>query len=340
MRRGSVSPCDSPTARQSRFRGVRWLGAPLLRLPQVTRMTRATRSAMKGPNRRPRRGPCSAPLEFSGNPSDGHSLPADSAVRGAGAVDSGRAVVGCLPRPVRESGPRGGANSPGRLTCVNALSSRLQQTRMAIQRGARWIHQEQMLSSATPALRTTTTPWCGSFLSWPWIGGRLACWWASSSPASWPGLSYGLLRPLHTNEVIFAFGGCVLFASSYYVVQLTSQVRLFATPPAAFTFWGWQLVILAAAISLPLGYTSGKEYAELEWPIDILITLIWVSYAIVFFGTVGTRKVRHIYVANWFFGAFILAVALLHVVNSAAIPAGLMKSYSAYAGVQDAMVQW
>ena len=100
------------------------------------------------------------------------------------------------------------------------------------------------------------------------------------------------------------------------------------------------MVILAAAISLPLGYTSGKEYAELEWPIDILITLVWVSYAIVFFGTVGTRKVKHIYVANWFFGAFILAVALLHLVNSAAMPAGLMKSYSAYAGVQDAMVQW
>jgi cytochrome c oxidase cbb3-type subunit 1 len=107
-----------------------------------------------------------------------------------------------------------------------------------------------------------------------------------------------------------------------------------------FTFWGWQLVILAAALSLPLGYTQGKEYAELEWPIDILITLVWVSFAVVFFGTVGTRKVKHIYVANWFFGAFIIAVAMLHLVNSAAIPAGSMKSYSAYAGVQDAMVQW
>jgi cytochrome c oxidase cbb3-type subunit I len=155
-----------------------------------------------------------------------------------------------------------------------------------------------------------------------------------------PWLSYGRLRPLHTNAVIFAFGGCALFASSYYAVQRTSQVRLFAPALARFTFWGWQLVILLAAISLPLGYTSGKEYAELEWPIDILITLVWVSYAVVFFGTVGTRKVRHIYVANWFFGAFILTVAVLHLVNSAAIPAGFMKSYSAYAGVQDAMVQW
>ncbi len=153
-------------------------------------------------------------------------------------------------------------------------------------------------------------------------------------------LSYGRLRPLHTNAVIFAFGGSVLFASSYYVVQRTSQVPLFAGKLAWFTFWGWQLVILLAAISLPLGLTSGKEYAELEWPIDLLIAVVWVSYAIVFFGTIGVRKVRHIYVANWFFGAFILTVALLHIVNSAAIPVSLTKSYSAYAGVQDAMVQW
>ncbi|MFG6449463.1 cytochrome-c oxidase, cbb3-type subunit I [Roseateles sp. BYS180W] len=155
-----------------------------------------------------------------------------------------------------------------------------------------------------------------------------------------PWLSYGRLRPLHTNAVIFAFGGCTLFATAYHVVQRTGQTRLFAPTLAWFTFWGWQLVILAAVVSLPLGITSGKEYAELEWPIDIAITLVWVSFAIVFFGTVGTRKIRHIYVANWFFGAFILAVALLHVVNSAAIPVSLFKSYSAYAGVQDAMVQW
>jgi cytochrome c oxidase cbb3-type subunit I len=155
---------------------------------------------------------------------------------------------------------------------------------------------------------------------------------------SW--LSYGRLRPLHTNAVIFAFGGSVLFASSYYVVQRTSQVALFAGKLAWFTFWGWQLVIVAAAVSLPLGFTQAKEYAELEWPIDLLIAVVWVSYAIVFFGTVGVRKVRHIYVANWFFGSFILTVALLHIVNSVAIPVSLTKSYSAYAGVQDAMVQW
>ncbi|MEN9473918.1 MAG: cytochrome c oxidase, cbb3-type, subunit [Pseudomonadota bacterium] len=155
-----------------------------------------------------------------------------------------------------------------------------------------------------------------------------------------PWTSFGRLRPLHTNAVIFAFGGCGLFATSYYVVQRTCQTRLFAGPLATFTFWGWQLVILLAAITLPLGYTQGKEYAELIWPIDVLITLVWVAYAIVFFGTVGTRKVRHIYVANWFFGAFIIAVALLHIVNSAALPTGLLHSYSAYAGAADAMVQW
>ena len=155
-----------------------------------------------------------------------------------------------------------------------------------------------------------------------------------------PWTTFGRLRPLHTNAVIFAFGGCTLFATSYYVVQRTCQTRLFMPKLASFTFWGWQLVILAAAVSLPLGYTQGKEYAELEWPIDILIAVVWVSYAIVFFGTIAKRNVKHIYVANWFFGAFILTVALLHIVNSAASPASFMKSYSAYAGVQDAMVQW
>ncbi|MFA6041707.1 MAG: cytochrome-c oxidase, cbb3-type subunit I, partial [Methylophilus sp.] len=155
-----------------------------------------------------------------------------------------------------------------------------------------------------------------------------------------PWTSFGRLRPLHTNAVIFAFGGCALMATSFYVVQRTCQTRLFAGKLASFVFWGWQAVIVSAAISLPLGYTQGKEYAELEWPIDLLIAVVWVAYAIVFFGTIAKRKVKHIYVANWFYGAFIITVALLHIVNSAAIPAGYMKSYSAYAGVQDAMVQW
>jgi cytochrome c oxidase cbb3-type subunit 1 len=155
-----------------------------------------------------------------------------------------------------------------------------------------------------------------------------------------PWLSYGRLRPLHTNAVIFAFGGCALFATSYHVVQRTCGVRLISDKLAMFTFVGFQLVILLAAITLPLGITQGKEYAELEWPIDILLTVVWVAYAITFFGTIGIRKVRHIYVANWFFGAFILTVALLHLVNSAMLPVSLTKSYSAYAGVQDAMIQW
>ena len=155
-----------------------------------------------------------------------------------------------------------------------------------------------------------------------------------------PWLTYGRLRPLHTNAVIFAFGGCALFATSYYVVQRTCHVRLFSDRLAAFTFWGWQSVIVLAAITLPLGITTTKEYAELEWPIDLLITVVWVVYAVVFFGTILQRRIQHIYVANWFYGAFIIAVAMLHVVNSAALPVSLTKSYSMYSGVQDAMVQW
>ncbi len=155
-----------------------------------------------------------------------------------------------------------------------------------------------------------------------------------------PWLTYSRLRPLHTNAVIFAFGGSALFATSYYVVQRTCQVRLFSDTLSAFTFWGWNLVIVLAAVTLPLGITTSKEYAELEWPIDILITLVWVSYAVVFFGTIVKRRVSHIYVANWFYGAFILTVAVLHVINSAALPVSATKSYSVYAGTIDAMVQW
>ncbi|MEY4507192.1 MAG: hypothetical protein RL297_1770 [Pseudomonadota bacterium] len=153
-------------------------------------------------------------------------------------------------------------------------------------------------------------------------------------------LSYGRLRPLHTNAVIFAFGGSTLFATSYYVVQRTCQTRLISDKLAAFTFWGWNAVIVGAVITLPLGLTQSKEYAELIWPIDLLIAVVWVAYAFVFFGTVGIRKVRHIYVANWFFGAYIIAVALLHIFNNIQIPTSMTHSYSAYAGVQDAMMQW
>ncbi|MCL2021877.1 MAG: cytochrome-c oxidase, cbb3-type subunit I [Betaproteobacteria bacterium] len=164
--------------------------------------------------------------------------------------------------------------------------------------------------------------------------------WPDLNLAPW--LSYGRLRPLHTNAVIFAFGGCALFATSYYSVQRTCHTRIFCDWLAGFTFWGWQLVILLAAVTLPLGFTVGKEYAELQWPIKILITVVWVSYAIVFFGTLVKRKVAHIYVSNWFFGAMIIAVALLHLGNSAVIPPSFdsLASYPVYAGVQDAMVQW
>ena len=155
-----------------------------------------------------------------------------------------------------------------------------------------------------------------------------------------PWLTYSRLRPLHTNAVIFAFGTSALFATSYYIVQRTCQTKLFAPKLAAFTFWGWQAIILSAVITLPLGITSGKEYAELEWPIDIAITLVWVCYAVVFFGTIIKRTTSHIYVANWFFGAFIITVAVLHIVNSMAVPVSLWKSYSLYAGAVDAMVQW
>ena len=155
-----------------------------------------------------------------------------------------------------------------------------------------------------------------------------------------PWFSFGRLRPLHTNAVIFAFGGSALFATSYYVVQRTCYTSLFSPKLATFTFWGWQAIILSAVVTLPLGYTSSKEYAELEWPIDLLIGLVWVSYAVVFFGTIVKRKVKHIYVANWFYGGFIITVAVLHIFNSMALPVGALKSYSMYSGVQDAMVQW
>jgi len=170
-----------------------------------------------------------------------------------------------------------------------------------------------------------------------WIAAEMA-WPALNMDIPW--LTFSRLRPLHTNAVIFAFGGSALFATSYYVAQRTCHVRLFSDKLAAFTFWGWQAVIVAAAISFPLGITQSKEYAELEWPIDILITLVWVAYAIVFFGTLVKRKVSHIYVANWFYGAFILTIAVLHIFNNLVVPVSWTKSYSIYAGVQDAMVQW
>ncbi|WP_405231496.1 cytochrome-c oxidase, cbb3-type subunit I [Lentisalinibacter salinarum] len=155
-----------------------------------------------------------------------------------------------------------------------------------------------------------------------------------------PWLTYSRLRPLHTNAVIFAFGGSALIGTSYYVVQRTCHVRLAFDKLAGFTFWGWQVVILLAAITLPLGITQSKEYAELEWPIDLLIAVVWVAYGIVFLATIGRRRVKHIYVANWFYAAFIITVAVLHIFNNLSIPVSLTKSYPIYSGVIDAMMQW
>ena len=155
-----------------------------------------------------------------------------------------------------------------------------------------------------------------------------------------PWLSYGRLRPLHTNAVIFAFVGNAVFAGVYYSLQRLLKARIYSDFLSQVNFWGWQLIILGAAITLPMGITTSKEYAELEWPFDIAIALVWVAFGVNMIGTIVKRRERHIYVAIWFYIATFVAVALLHIVNSIAIPVSLTKSYSVYAGVQDALVQW
>lgn len=152
--------------------------------------------------------------------------------------------------------------------------------------------------------------------------------------------SFGRLRPLHTNAIIFAFVGNAMFAGVYYSMQRLLKARMFSDLLSYIHFWGWQLIILAAVITLPMGFTSSKEYAELEWPIDIAITIIWIVFGINMIGTILKRRERHMYVAIWFYIATFVTVAVLHVVNSFAIPVELFKSYSWYAGVQDALVQW
>ena len=155
-----------------------------------------------------------------------------------------------------------------------------------------------------------------------------------------PWLSFGRLRPLHTNAVIFAFAGNAFFTGCYYSTQRLLKARMFSDGLSKFHFWGWQAIIVAAALTLPLGFTQAKEYAELEWPIDIAIAVVWVAFAINFFGTLIKRRERHIYVALWFYIASIVTVAILHIFNNLSIPAGFLKSYSLYAGVQDAFMQW
>jgi cytochrome c oxidase cbb3-type subunit I/II len=162
--------------------------------------------------------------------------------------------------------------------------------------------------------------------------------WKANFDVPW--LTFGRLRPLHTNAAIFAFAGNAIFAGIYHSTQRLLKTRMFSDKLSQIHFWGWQLIILAAAVTLPLGFSQAKEYAELEWPIDLSITLIWVVFAVNFFGTLARRRERHIYVAIWFYIATIVTVALLHIVNSIEIPVSLMQSYPVYAGIQDALVQW
>ncbi|MGE0762572.1 MAG: cytochrome-c oxidase, cbb3-type subunit I [Bdellovibrionales bacterium] len=163
-------------------------------------------------------------------------------------------------------------------------------------------------------------------------------YWKFNFNLEW--LSFGRLRPLHTNAAIFAFAGNAIFAGIYHSSQRLLKTRMFSDALSKIHFWGWQLIILAAAITLPLGYSQSKEYAELEWPIDLLITLVWVVFAVNFFGTLAKRREKHMYVAIWFYIATIITVAVLHIVNSIEIPVSLFQSYPVYAGIQDALVQW
>lgn len=182
-------------------------------------------------------------------------------------------------------------------------------------------------------------------LAWGVVGTLVGLWLAylflfpnMSNEIPW--LSFGRLRPLHTNAVIFAFVGNAIFAGVYYSMQRLLKARMYSDFLSNLNFWGWQLIIVAAAITLPLGYTSSKEYAELEWPIDIAIAVVWVAFGVNMIGTLLKRRQRHIYVAIWFYLATFVTVAVLHIFNNLELPVTMWKSYSVYAGVQDALVQW
>ena len=162
--------------------------------------------------------------------------------------------------------------------------------------------------------------------------------WPAMNLAPW--FSFGRLRPLHTNAVIFAFAGNAIFTGVYYSTQRLLKARMFSDGLSRFHFWGWQAIIVSAALTLPFGFTQAKEYAELEWPIDIAIAVVWVAFAVNVIGTLVRRRERHIYVAIWFYLASIITVAILHIFNNLSIPAGPLKSYSIYSGVQDAFMQW
>ncbi|MGE4234064.1 MAG: cytochrome-c oxidase, cbb3-type subunit I [Bacteriovoracia bacterium] len=176
-----------------------------------------------------------------------------------------------------------------------------------------------------------------AFLLGVLVASQLA-FWQMNFNKEW--LVFSRLRPLHTNAAIFAFGGNAIFAGVYYSVQRLCKARLFSDFLSKIHFWGWQLIIVCAALTLPFGFTQSKEYAELEWPIDLLITIIWVVFAVNFFGTLIKRREKHLYVAIWFYIATIITVAVLHIVNSLEIPVGWLQSYPIYSGAQDALVQW
>ncbi len=180
---------------------------------------------------------------------------------------------------------------------------------------------------------------------WAVVGMVVGVWLAAQ--LIWPGLdfgqfwlTFGRIRPLHTNGIIFGFGVSALMATAFYSVQRTSNVPLFMPRLAWICCYGWQVLVLLGGISLLAGWTSTKEYAELEWPFDIVITILWVCFAVVFFGTIATRRIRSIYVSNWFYGALIIVIAMLHIVNNLALPVSINKSYSLFPGAQDAIVQW
>ncbi|NNE44412.1 MAG: cytochrome-c oxidase, cbb3-type subunit I, partial [Gemmatimonadetes bacterium] len=163
-------------------------------------------------------------------------------------------------------------------------------------------------------------------------------WWQANLNISW--LSFGRLRPLHTNAAIFAFVGNMMFAGIYYSTQRLLKVRMASDGLSWFNFWGWQAIIVAAAVTLPLGLTQGKEYAELIWPIDIAIAVVWVAFGVNFFWTLAVRNERNLYVALWFYIATIVTIAVLHIVNSLHLPTSFTHSYPLFSGVQDALVQW
>lgn len=183
-----------------------------------------------------------------------------------------------------------------------------------------------------------TLIWGGASFLFGLIAAIQLAYWPMNLNLEW--ITFGRLRPLHTNAAIFAFAGNAIFAGIYYSTQRLLKSRMFSDLLSQIHFWGWQLIIVAAAITLPLGYTQSKEYAELEWPIDIAIALIWVVFAVNFFGTIKKRREKHLYVAIWFYIATIITVAVLHIVNSIEIPVAAFKSFPVYSGIQDALVQW